>query len=188
MIGLIFFICVGLLLFVFLLILARRGRAEGGARVLVEAHQALSVLQGELLPQRFVSRLFARDDLDFVRSEGEPHVEQLFRSERKRVAVLWIRRMRQQIELLRRLHLGAARFYARLDFRSELTLAWNFALLLVSCRVLEAVFALGGAYAVPKVADTVAGAATRVCQISGQSLAFLSKGGLGNAGDRPFGA
>lgn len=184
MIQLVFFLSIGILLFIFLLVLARRGRAEGAAEILVEARQALFTLQAELLPEGLVTRIFARDDLDFVLSEGSRDIEELFFSERKRVALIWVERVRGQVKLLRRLHLGSARYYAQLEFRSELSLAWNFALLLVSCRVLTLTFAVGGAYSTPKVVGTVAEAATRVCEISGQSLAFLSRAGLENFGGR----
>lgn len=177
---LVFFLGIGLSLFIFLLLLARRGRVEGAAEILVDARQALFALQTELLPQGLVRRIFSRDDLEFVLSTDSPEIRRIFLKERNRVAIMWVERVRGHIELLRRLHLGSARFYARLEFRSEMALAWNFAVLLVSCRALQMAFAVGGAYTTPKIVGTVADAATRVCEISGQSLAFMSKSGLEN--------
>lgn len=182
---LIFFLGIGLLLFIFLLALARRGRVEGAGPVLVDARRALFALQTGLLPQGLVTRIFARDDLEFVLSTGSAEVRTVFLAGRKKIALLWVGGVHGQVRLLRRLHLGSARFYARLDFRSELTLAWNFAVLSVLCRALRMAFSVGGAYTAPKVVGTVADAAARVCEISGQSLAFLSKRGLDNFGGRP---
>jgi hypothetical protein len=176
--------------FAFLAALAWRGRAEGGAKVLVEARQALFTLETELLSHGLVDRIFARDDLEFVISQQAPAVSNFFLQERKRIALIWVERVRSQVAHLRHLHLGSARFYARLDFKTELSLAWDFTVLLVSCRALHLVFLVGGPYVAPGLVGNVAGAAGRVCDVSRQSLAFLTKtgfDGLGSAsaGDPP---
>jgi len=183
MIQLLFFSSVGVLLFVLLVLLARRGRAEGGAEVLVCARQALFALRAELLDRELVARIFGRDDLTFVRSLRSPSLESCFLGERKRVAVIWVEGVRSQIQLLRRLHLGSARFYARLDFKTELSLAWSFATLLVTCRALKVAFLVAGPYAAPGMVGAVAHAATNVCEISRHSLAFLSGAGLDGFAD-----
>lgn len=182
MLQLLFFLGVGALLFVLLGLLARRGRAEGGARALIGARQALYTLRSELLPQDLVSRIFAREDLEFVLSLQSPAVQSTFFKQRKRVALLWVERVQGQIRHLRHLHLGSARFYARLEFKTELSLAWNFTVLLVSCRALKFAILVGGPYAAPVIVGTVADAATRVCEISARSLAFLSGAGLDGLG------
>ena len=182
MLQLLFFLAVGALLFVFLLVLARRGKAEGGARALIGARQALYTLRSELLPHDLVARIFAREDLEFVLSLRSQAVQSMFRIQRKRIALLWVERVQAQIRHLRHLHLGSARFYARLEFRTELSLAWNFTILLVSCRTLRAAIILGGPYAAPAMVGTVAEAATRVCEISARSLSFLTGSGLEGLG------
>ena len=182
MIQLLFFLSVGGLLFVFLLLLARRGKAEGGAEALVSARQALVTLQTELLPAGLVGRIFARDDLDFVDSEGSTEVRALFLRERQKVALLWVGRVRDEIRLLRTLHLGSARFYARLDFKKEVTLMLDFGLLLISCKALEFAVVMGGPFAAPRVVRTVSSAAGRVCDVSKQSLAFLATPNLSALG------
>jgi hypothetical protein len=186
-IQLLFFLTVGAILFAFLVVLARRGRAEGGAEVLVAARQALFTLQTELLSDGLVARIFDGDDLDFVLSESTPQVKALFLEERNRIALMWVGRVRNQIQLLRQLHLGSARFYARLDFKAEIALAVDFMLLLVSCRALQVAFLIGGPYAAPRVVGTVAEAATRVCEVSGRSLAFLTDVDLDNLGSASTG-
>jgi hypothetical protein len=183
MIQLVFFSSVGLLLFVFLLALARRGKAEGGAEALVCARQALLTLRTELLDQELVARIFARDDLAFVRSQHSRAIESMFLRERKKIALIWLERIRSQIQLLRRLHLGSARFYARLELKTEISLGWSFATLLVTCRALRLAFWVAGPYAAPGMVSAVAHAATNVCEISRQSLAFLSGAGLDSFGN-----
>lgn len=182
MIQLLFFLTVGGVLFVFLLLLARRGKAEGGAEALVNARQALLTLQTELLPAGLVGRIFAKDDLEFVDSEGSQEVRDLFLRERQKVALLWVERVKDEIRLLRYLHLGSARFYARLDLKTEVVLAADFGLLLISCKALELAFVMRGPFAAPRMVGTVANAAARVCDISQQSLAFLTTSDLNALG------
>jgi hypothetical protein len=173
-IQLLFFLTVSGVLFVFLLLLVRRGRAEGGAEALVSARQALFTLQTELLPAGLVSRIFAREDLEFVDAQGSVEIRDIFLQERKKIALLWVDRVRDQIRSLRYLHLGSARFYARLDMKTEIILAADFGLLIVSCSLLRLAFSIGGAYAAPAMVGTVANAAARVCDVSRQSLSFLT--------------
>jgi hypothetical protein len=182
MFQLLFFLGVGALLFLFLLVLARRGKAEGGARALVGARQALHTLRNDLLPGDFVGRIFARDDLEYVRSLRAPAVEAAFLGQRKRIALLWIERVQSQIRHLRHLHLGSARFYARLEFKTELSLAWSFVVLSVSCQALRFAILVSGPYAAPGMVATVSAAATRVCEISARSLTFLAGAGLDTLG------
>jgi hypothetical protein len=169
-------------LFAFLLVLAWKGRAEGGGEVLVEARQALVTLETELLSHRLVDRIFAKDDLEFVVSEQSPAMIRLFMKERKRIALLWVERVGDQIRFLRQLHLGSARYYARLDFKTEVLLAWDFTILLVTCQALHVVFFVGGAYVAPGMVGNVAAVAGRVCDVSRQSLAFLTKPGFDHLG------
>lgn len=182
MFQLMLFSSVGLLLLVFLLVLARRGKAEGGARALVGARQALYTLRSELLLRDLIARIFARDDLDYVLSLQSPSVETVFFTQRKRIALMWVDRIETQIRQLRHLHLGSARFYARLEFKTEISLAWNFAILLVSCRALQFAILIGGPYAAPAIVGTVTRAAGHVCAISARSLAFLTGSGLDGLG------
>jgi len=171
---LILFIAIAVLLLMLLLAAAFRGRAEGAAEALIGAQQALDSLQSELLSSELVNRIFAREDLEFVRAQAIPDAEELFLRERKRIALLWITRVREQLGLLRRLHLGSARYYARLSVTTELALAFDFAALLLECRLLETAFRLGGPFAAPRVAGKVAQLATHVCKVSRQSLECLA--------------
>jgi hypothetical protein len=182
MFQLIFFSSVGLLLFALLLVLARRGRAEGGARALVGARQALYTLRSELLLQELVGRIFGREDMDYVLSLRSPSVEAVFFAQRKHIALMWVERIRTQVRHLRHLHLGSARFYARLEFKTELSLAWNFTILVLSCRVLQFAVFVGGPYAAPMIVGRVTEAAGHVCEISARSLAFLAGAGLEGLG------
>ena len=187
---LIFFILVGLLLIasVFLM-MARRGRkAEGGAQALVDARHALSALQLDLLPSELVGRILAMRDSEYIHAETSPRIQEMFRRERKRIALSWVRQVRGQILSLRRFHLGAARSYAQLSFRTEIGLALDFAALLFACRVLQVMLYLRGPYAVPRMVEATASAATRLCSVSEKSLAFLKPAHPGSYLDHSAGA
>ena len=177
MIQLIFFLFIGLALVSSLFFLVRRGnpRGAGDSRALVDARKALDVLQGGLLPEELVRRIFARDDLNYVLSLRAPKtVRDLFVSERKKIALSWITQVRSQISNLKRFHVGAARSYAQLGLRTELQLACHFAALLVACRALSMAIYVAGPYAAPSMVGATASAAARICTISEQSLAFLN--------------
>lgn len=189
MIQLIFFLSIGALLFSALFFLARRTpRPEGSSSALVEARQALATLQAGLLPMEMVRRLFAAEDWEYVRSEAPKMVRELFMEERKRIALLWVDQVRAQIRSLRRFHRNSARFYARLNPRLEMELALSFAALMCACRVLHILIYVRGPYAAPRMIGAMANAASRACQISEQSLAFLSAAQLGVLSGRSAGS
>lgn len=175
MIQLVFSLLVGLALLVVLYFFARRGKvsAEGSAQQLREARQTLDSLQFGLLPNDLVHRIFAREDLRYVRSAAPPQVQSLFLAERRAISLAWVRRVRGAILDLMRFHRGHARLYAQLSLSTEILLALNFAVLLMVCRLLQIALYLRGPYAAPGMVRTVAAAANRVCLISEKSLVFL---------------
>jgi hypothetical protein len=189
MIQLILFLLIGALLFLSLIFLVWRSpRAEDSSAALVEARQALVALQTGLLPMELTGRIFAREDLEYVRSQAPEAVCTMFLSERKGVALAWAAQVRKQLLNLMRFHLGSARFYARLSFRTELALAVQFGGLLLACRALQLVLYVGGPYAAPRIVGATVATAVHVCRISEQSLAFLNSTRFGVVPSRPSGA
>ncbi|HXW62739.1 MAG TPA: hypothetical protein VEJ45_09080 [Candidatus Acidoferrales bacterium] len=186
MISLIFFLFVGVLLFLSLFLLARRNtRPEGSSSALVEARQALKTLQAGLLPLDLVKRVFAERDWEYVRAETPRSIHELFMAERKAIALLWLTEVRSQIRSLQRFHRGAARHYARLNPRLEVELAMSFAALTGACMALQALVYIAGPYAAPRMVSVVANVAARACEISQQSLSFLDTARLGALGGQP---
>jgi hypothetical protein len=175
LIQLILFLLVGALLLVSLLLFARRSPGvEGASEVLVEAQQALRTLQRGLLPPAIVARIFARDDLEYLRRTVPQGIQELFGCERRRIALAWVRHVRAQVLSLQRFHRGTARFYSQLNMRTELELALDFVTLLITCRTLQAMFYLRGPYAAPRMVEATAAVAGRICAISEKTLAFLA--------------
>jgi hypothetical protein len=182
-IQLILFLLIGGLLLLSLGSFAWRRRAEGGSGALLRAQQSLNTLQAGLLPADMVARIFDRADLNYVESQGLSEIRDLFVDERKRVVLLWVSRVRQELESLKRFHLGSARFYAQLNLRTELLLAVDFARLLFACRLLRVFVHLRGPYAAPRIVGATAAMATKVCNVSRESLAFLTPVYAASAGD-----
>jgi hypothetical protein len=173
-IQLILFVLIGALLLVSLIFFARPRRVEGGSTALVQARQALNTLQSGLLPAELLARIFDQADLNYVKSQSTPEIHDLFIEERKRVALLWVNRVRKQVLSLRQFHLGSARFYARLNPVTEFSLFVDFTRLLVACRMLEVFVHLRGPYAAPRIVGATAATAAKVCNVSQESLAFLT--------------
>jgi hypothetical protein len=174
MIQLVLFLFIAVALLASLLLLARRGsRPEGGAEALVEARQALDYLQTGLLLPDTVRRFFDDQDFEFVASTT-PAVYSLFCRERQKIVLAWLNQVHLQVRTLRRFHLGAARFYARLGLRSEVALAMDFASLLITCRILQVLVYLGGPRIAPKTVGAAASAGLRICNAYEKALAFLS--------------
>lgn len=176
MIELVLFFALGVIFLILLYALTRRTdvRAEGGAEALLEARQALDSLQNGLLPATLVERIFAQEDLDFVSSSCSREVRVLFLRERKRMALSWVAQVRVRVLRLWQFYSGHSRRYARLDLRTEFSLALHFASLLIACRILQALFYLRGPYAAPGIVARAIGAAGNVCVMSERSLSFLS--------------
>jgi hypothetical protein len=154
--------------------LALRKRVEGGSDAMVKAKHALSTLQTGLLPAELMGRLTDRADLAFVEAQGSEEIRDLFLAERKQVVLSWIGRVRGQIKDLQEFHLGSARFYAGLSLATEIGLAVDFMKLRAACRMLQMSVLVGGPYAAPRMVQAMAATATRVCDVSERSLAFLT--------------
>jgi hypothetical protein len=176
MIALLLYLLVGVGLLVFLWLLARRNGApvEGCGRQFVEARQALRTLQEGLLPDNLIQRIFDRDDFRYVMASGRADIGELFLQERKRISLMWVRRVRCEIRNLMQFHLDYSRLHAKLSLLTEIRLGLDFAVLLLACRALRILLYLRGPYGARAVVGVMTAAAGRVCAASEKSLAFLN--------------
>jgi hypothetical protein len=175
LIALITYVLVGVSLLIFLLALSRRrSPVEGCGQQFVQARHALRTLQLGLLPESLIERIFEPGDLGYVTAETPPEICKLFLAERKRISLIWVRRVRGEIRNLMHFHQGYSRLQAKLSLATELRLAVDFVLLLLACRALQFALYLRGPYKAPAMVRVATGAAARVCGISEQSLAFLN--------------
>ncbi|MFZ3218145.1 MAG: hypothetical protein WA192_18970 [Candidatus Acidiferrales bacterium] len=176
MIAMILYLLVGAVLFAFLLVLALRQKApmEGSGRQCVEARQSLRTLQTGILRRNIVERIFDREDLQYVSTATSPGICELFLAERKRISLLWVRRLRDEIRHLMHFHRGYSRLHAQLGLLTEIRLSLDFALLLLACGVLRMLLSWRGPYGAPALVGIITAAAARVCTVSEASLAFLN--------------
>ncbi len=184
MIQLIFFVTLGAAFLVALFLFWRRDRAmaDGGAEALLEAQNALDTLQLSLLPPELIARIFAREDLEYIKSATSQEIQKYFYNERRQIALIWVSHVRSQLVSLRRFYAGRSRHYARMDGRTEMSLAWNFAVLLAECRMVQIFLFMRGPLAAPRIVGATIAKAGRVCDVSAKSLSYLkpaSQGGLG---------
>jgi hypothetical protein len=181
LIQLIFFVTLGAGFLLALFFFWRRGRAtaEGGAEALQEAQNALNTLQSRLLPPDLIARIFAREDLEFIERSTTPDIQKYFCRERRQIALIWVSRLRDQIESLRRFYVGRSRYYARMDGVTEISMAWNFAVLLSACRLLQLLLYLRGPLAAPRMVGATIAKAGKICEVSAKSLDYLKPVPLG---------
>src|SRR6202167_2325832 len=171
MIALLLYLLVGIGLLVVLWVLARRKGApvEGCGRQFVEARQALRTLQEGLLPDNLIQRIFDRDDFRYVMASGRADIGELFLQERKRISLMWVRRVRCEIRNLMQLHLYYSRLHAKLSLLTEIRLGLDFAVMLLACRALRILLYLRGPYGARAVVGVMTAAAGRVCAASEKS-------------------
>ncbi|HXP68967.1 MAG TPA: hypothetical protein VOA88_06750 [Candidatus Dormibacteraeota bacterium] len=176
MMQLVIFLALAVGLLVLLLMAMRRqpSHAAGSAGELVTAKKTLESLQLGLLPAELVDQIFGERDLTYVGTIGSNEIRSLFLSERKRLALTWIRRVREQVRALKDFHVSRSRMFTQMSRWRELSLAFDFAGLEGRCRVLQLLLLWRGPYAAPGFARRTAATAGRVCSTLDQSLAFLT--------------
>jgi hypothetical protein len=176
MIGLLLYLLVGIGLLVVLWMLARRKGApvEGCGQQFVEARQALRTLQLGLLPENLIERIFDPEDFRYVTAASSGEIGELFLQERKRISLMWVRRVRCEIRNLMQFHLDYSRLHAKLSLLTEIRLALDFTFLLLACRALRILLYLRGPYGARAMVGVLTAAAGRVCAASEKSLAFLN--------------
>jgi hypothetical protein len=186
----ILFIMIGVLLVVALLYMAVRTPGPKAVQLdpLCGAREAVEALESALLPREMIERVFAREDFDYVTSSVPEDICRMFLRERRKIAHSWVGMVEKQVLALRRFHRVAARQNAGLSFRAEAGLAYDFAMLLLACRALQILLYLRGPFAAPRVVGATVAAATRVCEASKQSMAFLSPASIRVIGHGPGGA
>jgi len=178
MMQLVIFLAVGTGLLVLLLVAIRRqpSHAAGSAGELVTAKRTLESLQLGLLPADLVEQVFGRQDFAYISSIGSNELTDLFMSERKRLALMWIGQIRKQVRALKDFHVSRSRMFTHMSRWREFSIALDFAGLEIRCRVLQLLMRWRGPYAAPNFARRTATTAGRLCSVLDQCLAFLTPG------------
>ncbi len=137
MIGLTSALLIGGVLLLLLVLLAARGisAARGlASRSDLPLCDDLSDLA--TCPHEFVPKIFSRVDWEFVAQTKSPKLAKLFRSERKAVALLWVRQTSAAIQRVMKEHAVAVRGSQDLEFTAEVKLVFRYAELMLLCGAL----------------------------------------------------
>lgn len=98
------------------------------------------------IPLQVAESLFQLRDLEYVQQRCSGEVLALFRSERKRLALLWLKEIRLQAGDVFRAHTEQARTNARLESSTELRIALRYWSLLGTCVFATAIIYLFGPF------------------------------------------
>ena len=145
MIGVPAALTIALLLFLFLLLLATRGISsarELSSRLDVQLHDDPADLAP--CPPEFVPRIFSSEDWEFISAAKSPYLQELFRRERKAVALLWVQQTSRVIHRIMREHAAAARQSDNLEFTTEVQLFLQYVQLMFVCATLFSVIQATG--------------------------------------------
>ncbi len=135
----------GTLLLILLLLFARKGGiAVRGLPVRSYVPPDDDEAALETCPPEFVPKIFSQEDSEFVSKLESPHLGQLFRKERKQVALLWVRQTSAGIRRIMREHAEVARRSSDLEFRTELKVFLQYSELTLVCGILLAAIQLAG--------------------------------------------
>lgn len=168
------FLGVGLVFLIVLLLWSRRSPGVVAARrELPDVEQALEAAQVELPPRALVVRIFSAQDWGFVSSQAPPPVRRTFLRERRDLALSWLHQTRTQIRQLMKLHVRAARGSARLSPASEVRLASQYVLFLLTCDLLRYLIWLRGPFFVQGAAGYASRVAEQLSYLSGSLLVNL---------------
>lgn len=98
----------------------------------------------EPCPEEFVSRIFSRDDWEFVRGIKCRSIGRLFSRERKRVALAWVRQTSAMIRRVMRGHAEAARQSKNLEVSVEISILTQYVALMATCAILSLAIQIAG--------------------------------------------
>jgi hypothetical protein len=154
----------GVVLLLLLLALAIKGWVA--SRQLQEPVLSSAEEEGaSVCPQVLVSRVFSRDDWEFVRKLNARDLESLFRRERKTVALVWIRQTSGMIRKLMHEHARAARQSKNLEFSTEVNILSQFLLLMLICGTLALAIQVAGPPALANLAYFAHGLLQRLANV-----------------------
>ena len=162
------FLAIGLLLIILLIFLLIRSKGSGRSlSESTEDHEALADFQVEPFPQELVGRIFGTEDWNYVSVHESERIQRLFREERKKLAILWLRGTRDQARALMRFHKVHAAKSTGLEPVSEVKLAFDYFLFQLSCEFLAGLIWLYGPTHARRLVGFASGFSDRL-----RSLAF----------------
>jgi len=109
-------------------LVVQRVRTRHTAVVTVDDYSAArAVLDSLFLETSVIKRIFAPDDVEFVSQAAGPNIKRFFLSERKVLAIQWLRMAQKQVSKLMNLHLKLAGYTREPSPRYEFKLTVDYA-------------------------------------------------------------
>jgi hypothetical protein len=141
----------GVFAIVLLLLRSRDGeansRANDGANYGIPAQFAAG-----LPPVELAARIFSQQDKEFIVQIDSPGLQQLYREERRRVALHWVKRTSRQVSQVMRRHRLSSRESANLNAAMETRLFFQYIELRFLCAALLLMIQLLGPHALVNLA------------------------------------
>ena len=162
-----------------LLLLAAALKGWLASRVLGPGPAASDEDATEPCPEEFVNRVFSRADWEFVLRLKARGIERLFKRERKKVALVWVRQTSALIRTVIKEHARAARQSKNLEFSTEINIFAQFLALMVVCGILSVVIQIAGPLWLGGLAHFAQRLSRRVTKLQESFQA----GALANAGE-----
>ena len=160
--GLVLFLGVALALLVLLLLWLRRPGTGTTGRDLAAVREGLAALNMGVPPRGPVERIFAQEDLDYVHRNTAADVLPLFLSERRNLAILWLRSTKLKVQEVMVLYRRAVRGSKSLRAVVELRPAVNYGLFLLSFELMRGMVWMFGPFAVRGAVSYIQGLAEHV--------------------------
>jgi hypothetical protein len=159
------FVAFGILLILVLLMIARRKEVDEreGDRAAAPAQcERRNTLQG----QELVLRIFSREDREFVFQMRSPRLQRMYKEERRKVALHWVRKTSREVRMIIRTHRLISRLSRNLDAAAEAKLLWQYLELRLICGLLVLFIETFGPHALHDLASY----AGELSQLIGRTL------------------
>ncbi len=166
------FVILGGLLLALLVYWVQRSRSRdvNNQTESLEVQDILVCLQFPARTKPFVDRIFSEQDWAFVSRETNRAVQRLFQTQRRRLAIVWLRQTRNQVVRLMTSYRAAVRQTSDVSAAVEMRVALDYMLFLLTYYVLLVSVWLRGPIEARKAAGYVLGAASHLCLSLGRLL------------------
>lgn len=147
---------------------------EAASKDVTAAWDALGCLRSRLLPACLIDRILDHSDFVFVREQMDRRILHLFETERKLLALEWLRYTRLEVKLLMAFHVKSARHEARLPVMLEIRLAFEYVGFLLACAALGMLIRMRDPFRARDFVRHTVTAAARFCAASEKILVIAS--------------
>jgi hypothetical protein len=153
------FLILGLMILILggrLLIQSSAETIDGPTVTIEDFSAARTNLDRFLAEAATLQRIFAAEDMEFIRRNGSAPVQSLFREERKALAILWLRKMQKQMAHFMDLHWRLASCTNRPSPRFEIKLATKYLIFRVASHFVLFVLWVRGPFEAARIIDCAA--------------------------------